>query len=81
VGVIADTADYLVGHRDRLVNQLYSSQCGGTTVKTRTATRICRDPETRISFLVARWRPTQARCGAATAHTAYAAATAAAISQ
>jgi len=26
----------------------------------RTAARSCRDPETRISFLVARWRPTQA---------------------
>jgi len=27
---------------------------------TRTATRSCRDPETRMSFLVASWRPPQA---------------------
>ena len=29
-------------------------------METRTATCSCRDPETCISFLVARWRPTQA---------------------
>jgi len=28
-----------------------------------TATCTCMGPETRISFLVARWRPTQACCG------------------
>ena len=43
---------------------------------TSTATRSCLDPETRISFLVARWRPTKA-CTAVAAATYAAAATAA----
>jgi len=40
----------------------------------RTATPSCRDPETRISFPVSRWRPTQAAsCGKRGAATAAAA--------
>jgi len=60
---VQQTTDIVVMAATRHTERTYNY----TVSQSRTATRSCRDPETRISFLVARWRPTQAHRAASAA--------------